>query len=242
MTRILDAGGTILGKAICESLCFAGDSHTSDSGIARNPHLTGALPGGSSTGCAAVVTAGSVDLAIGCRSGGSMRMPASLVRNRRAETDYGLVPYTGMGPMELTFDHAGPMATAPLRLPSCWKPLPGLTVSIRASRRIGGTENYMSARSTQRARGRQIAIVKEGFGLTGCRLEPEVDERSAMRPTQLTRLGCRGRRAFALRASRRLPHLVRPIIVRGIDLELMIKGKVWAVIGTGIYPTSLRRL
>jgi amidase len=30
VTRILDAGGTILGKAACESLCFSGGSHTSD--------------------------------------------------------------------------------------------------------------------------------------------------------------------------------------------------------------------
>lgn len=30
--RVLDAGGTILGKAVCESLCFSGGSHTSDTG------------------------------------------------------------------------------------------------------------------------------------------------------------------------------------------------------------------
>ncbi|HJU28389.1 MAG TPA: amidase family protein, partial [Candidatus Binataceae bacterium] len=29
VTRILDAGGRIVGKAVCESLCFSGGSHTS---------------------------------------------------------------------------------------------------------------------------------------------------------------------------------------------------------------------
>ena len=38
VTRILDAGGEIVGKAVCEHLCFSGSSFTSDSGPVRNPH------------------------------------------------------------------------------------------------------------------------------------------------------------------------------------------------------------
>ena len=37
VTRILDAGGSIKGKAVCESLCFSGGSHTPDTGPVRNP-------------------------------------------------------------------------------------------------------------------------------------------------------------------------------------------------------------
>ena len=37
VTRILDAGGSIKGKAVCESLCFSGGSHTSDTGPVLNP-------------------------------------------------------------------------------------------------------------------------------------------------------------------------------------------------------------
>ena len=37
VSRILGAGGNILGKAVCESLCFSGGSHTSDTGPVRNP-------------------------------------------------------------------------------------------------------------------------------------------------------------------------------------------------------------
>src|SRR4030081_4060197 len=32
VTRVLDAGGTIVGKAVCESFCLSGGSHTSQSG------------------------------------------------------------------------------------------------------------------------------------------------------------------------------------------------------------------
>jgi len=69
--RVLDAGGTILGKAVCESLCFSGGSHTSDTGPVRNPYDTSRSTGGSSSGCAALVATGAVDVAIGGDQGGS---------------------------------------------------------------------------------------------------------------------------------------------------------------------------
>src|SRR5438876_1238025 len=74
VTRILDAGGTILGKAVCENLCFSGGSHTSATGPVRNPHDPSRSAGGSSSGSAALVAAGEVDLAIGGDQGGSIRM------------------------------------------------------------------------------------------------------------------------------------------------------------------------
>ena len=32
VTRVLDEGGEILGKAVCENFCFSGGSHTSATG------------------------------------------------------------------------------------------------------------------------------------------------------------------------------------------------------------------
>src|SRR3989441_4759318 len=72
VTRILDAGGTILGKAVCENLCFSGGSHTSATGPVRNPHDPSRSAGGSSSGSAALVAAGEGDLAIGGDPGGSV--------------------------------------------------------------------------------------------------------------------------------------------------------------------------
>jgi amidase len=77
VTRILDAGGTILGKAVCESLCFSGGSHTSDTGPVRNPYDITRTTGGSSSGSAALVASGEVDMAIGGDQGGSVRIPSS---------------------------------------------------------------------------------------------------------------------------------------------------------------------
>ena len=38
VTRILDAGGTIVGKAHCEYFCLSGGSHTSALGPVHNPY------------------------------------------------------------------------------------------------------------------------------------------------------------------------------------------------------------
>src|ERR1700716_3672482 len=64
VTRILEAGGTIAGKAACEDLCFSGASHTSALGVIRNPHNTAHSAGGSSGGSAALVAAGGVPMGV----------------------------------------------------------------------------------------------------------------------------------------------------------------------------------
>jgi amidase len=50
VTRILDAGGTIVGKAHCEYFCVSGGSHTNATGPVHNPHKMGYSAGGSSSG------------------------------------------------------------------------------------------------------------------------------------------------------------------------------------------------
>jgi len=53
VTRLLDAGVTILGKATCEHYCLSGASHTSDPAPVHNPLRPGFSTGGSSSGSAA---------------------------------------------------------------------------------------------------------------------------------------------------------------------------------------------
>ncbi len=108
--RVLDAGATVVGKAVCESLCYSGGSHTSDTGPVRNPYDPTRSSGGSSSGCAALLANGEVDLALGGDQGGSIRGPSSWSGVYGLKPTYGLVPYTGAFPLEMTIDHLGPMA------------------------------------------------------------------------------------------------------------------------------------
>ena len=109
VTRILDEGGEIAGKAVCEYYCVSGGSHTSSTGPVQNPRKHGFTTGGSSSGSAALVAAGEVPMAIGGDQAGSIRIPASYCGIVGMKPTFGLVPYTGIGPLEITIDTAGPM-------------------------------------------------------------------------------------------------------------------------------------
>ena len=76
--RILDAGAEIVGKSVCEYFCLSGGSCTGHNGIVDNPRKSGYSTGGSSSGSAALVVAGEVDMALGTDQGGSVRIPSSL--------------------------------------------------------------------------------------------------------------------------------------------------------------------
>ncbi len=111
VTRILDAGGTIVGKAHCEHFCLSGSSHTTHYGPVHNPYKIGYSAGGSSCGTGAIVGSGEIEMGIGGDQGGSIRMPASFSGCYGMKATHGLVPYTGVMPIENTIDHAGPMTT-----------------------------------------------------------------------------------------------------------------------------------
>jgi amidase len=107
--RILDAGGTIVGKAHCEAFCLSGGSHTNATGPVHNPRKKGYSAGGSSSGSAVLVALGEVDMALGGDQGGSIRMPSSFCGAYGMKPTHGLVPYTGIMPIEIYIDHTGPI-------------------------------------------------------------------------------------------------------------------------------------
>jgi len=110
VSRILEEGGEILGKSNCENLCVSGGSHTSYPEPVRNPRNPKYMAGGSSSGSAALLAAGDVDMAIGGDQGGSIRLPASWCGVVGLKPTTGLVPYTGIMGMDPLLDHTGPMA------------------------------------------------------------------------------------------------------------------------------------
>ena len=55
VSRILDAGGNIVGKSVCENLCLGSGSFTSATGPVLNPYNNTRMAGGSSSGSGALV-------------------------------------------------------------------------------------------------------------------------------------------------------------------------------------------
>lgn len=172
VTRILDAGGEIAGKSVCESLCFSGGSHTCDTPAVRNPHNPAHSTGGSSSGSAALVASGAVDMAIGGDQGGSIRMPASWCGIYGLKPTHGLVPYTGAFPIELTLDHLGPMTRTVSDCALLLEVIAG-DDGLDPRQRNLRVDRYTRALSGD-IKGLRIGVVDEGFGWEGLS-EPDVD-------------------------------------------------------------------
>ena len=168
VTRILDAGGSIRGKAVCESLCFSGGSHTSDTGPVHNPHDPTRTAGGSSSGSAALVAAGEVDMAIGGDQGGSIRIPASWCGIYGLKPTYGLVPYTGVFPIELTLDHTGPMARTAADVALMLEAIAGPD-GLDPRQQAGLSGQAYTQALTGDVSGLRIGIVQEGLWPAGVR-------------------------------------------------------------------------
>lgn len=173
VTRLLTAGATIAGKAVCEDLCFSGGSHTACTGAVRNPWDETRSTGGSSSGSAALVAAGHVDLAVGGDQGGSIRMPASYSGIVGHKPTHGLVPYTGAFPIEQTIDHVGPMARTVADAALMLSVIAGPDGLDPRQPRDLVPQDYLAA-VAQGAEGLRVGVVREGFGHPNS--EPEVDD------------------------------------------------------------------
>ncbi|MBT5139589.1 MAG: amidase [Acidimicrobiaceae bacterium] len=110
VARSLEAGATLTGTTVCESLCLSGSSFTSSTGVVPNPFDTTRSAGGSSSGNAVVIARGEADIALGTDLGGSVRNPAAWSGITALKPTFGVVPYTGAMPTEATMDHLGLMA------------------------------------------------------------------------------------------------------------------------------------
>jgi amidase len=233
VTRILDAAGTIVGKAHCEYYCVSGGSHTNATGPVHNPHKMGYSAGGSSSGCAVLIALHEADMAIGGDQGGSIRMPSSFSGVYGMKPTHGLVPYTGIMPIEVYLDHTGPM-TATVRDNA-------LLLEVIAGpdgydpRQYAPTVHPYTQMLDGGARGLKIAVVKEGFGHPTS--EPDVDEKVRGAAALLGKLG-----AEITEVS--IPwHLLGGAILMPIGTEGLTQTMMWGdgygVSRPDLYVTSL---
>jgi len=169
VTRILDAGGTILGKAHCEYFCYSGSSHTNAVATTLNPYNHDYTTGGSSSGCAALVASGEVDLGIGSDQGGSVREPSAFCGLYGMKPTWGLVPYTGALSIEMTLDHLGPMTRTTADNALFLEVLAGAD-GLDPRQYAPKTARYTQAIG-EGVKGLRIGVVAEGFG------HPESDAR-----------------------------------------------------------------
>jgi amidase len=231
--RILDAGGTIVGKTVCEYYCFSGGSHTSATGPVHNPHKMGYSAGGSSSGSGAVVAAGEVPMALGGDQGGSIRMPSSFCGIYGLKPTHGLIPYTGIMPIELTLDHTGPMTATVEDNALLLEVLAG--PDELDPRQYGQPAKPYREALGRGATGLKIAVVQEGFGHPQSMEKSDAVVREAVE--RFKGLGATVE-TESIPMHRAGPAIWLPIAAEGATMQMML-GNGFGFNWQGLYVNSL---
>ena len=185
VTRILDSGGEIAGKAVCEYYCVSGTSSTSSTGPVHNPHRHGYSAGGSSSGSAALVASGEVEMALGGDQAGSIRIPSSYCGVYGMKGTFGLVPYTGAVSLETTIDHCGPITNSVSNNALLLEVIAGPD-GLDSRQADVKTARYTRAIGEE-IKGLRVGVVAEGFGHDNS--EPDVDAKVRDAAERIAQLG-----------------------------------------------------
>ena len=105
--RLVDGGANMIGKTHTDELSRGILGENAHYGTPINPKAPGRVPGGSSSGSAAVVAGGLVDFALGTDTGGSVRIPASFCGIFGIRPTHGRLPLEGVVGQAPSYDTVG---------------------------------------------------------------------------------------------------------------------------------------
>jgi amidase len=166
VTRVLDAGATIVGKNTLNGInggrAYGGS--VGDYPRPLNPHNRDHVTGGSSSGSAAAVAAGEVDIAFGGDQGGSVRNPASYCGVLGLKPTFGLISHFGASfGMDPSIDYLGPLARHTADIAAALQAVAGADgLDPRQGRRVPERIDVMSTLAAG-IKGMRIGLLAEGF-------------------------------------------------------------------------------
>jgi amidase len=177
--RVLAAGGEVVAKLNMDNFAWSGGGETSDFGPTLNPFDRTRTAGGSSSGSAAALFYDNIDITFGTDQAGSIRLPASWCGVLGMKPTHGLVPYTGIAPIDPSYDHVGPLARTVDDLALALSVVAGKHELSWDPRQCDvPTVDYVAAiaRAPDTLRGIVVGVVEEGFSQDGTNTPPGTRE------------------------------------------------------------------
>ena len=152
----------LIGKTNMDEFAMGGATQTSYFKRTHNPQNTECVPGGSSGGSAAAVSAGFVPAALGSDTGGSIRQPASFCGVTGIKPTYGRVSRYGLVAFGSSLDQIGPIANTAEDCGEILNVISGHDSKDATSARIPAED--FNATIGESVKGIRIALPKEFYG------------------------------------------------------------------------------
>ena len=160
--KIKEEDALIIGKTNMDEFAMGSSTETSYFGPTHNPWNLSTVPGGSSGGSAAAISADEAILALGSDTGGSIRCPASYCSTVGLKPTYGLVSRYGLIAYANSLEQIGPIAKSVYDCALFLSVITGHDLKDNTSVKVQ-PKDYISLLKN-RVEGLKVGVPKEFFG------------------------------------------------------------------------------
>ncbi len=171
VTKLKENLVPIMGKANLDEFAMGSSNENSAFKIVRNPYNLNKVPGGSSGGSAASVSASEVTLSLGSDTGGSIRLPASFCGIYGFKPTYGRVSRYGLIAFASSLDQIGPFGRSVEDITYLYEAIAGYDTKDSTS--LNMEVGNISSTLKKDVKGLKIGVIKE---LMAEGVQPDVKE------------------------------------------------------------------